>query len=223
MRYLFWLSVLVSCLSVNLHAQQTQSVRCPVFGIKGPLSDLRPPQIYTIESTEELTTPELTFKWEASAGTILSGQGTKVITFDPGNTQNSTITLTIGGLPPACQNMVSISSIVCLGPPDARKFDELTLTDGVSYKAQLDAFAKALRNDPSAYAVVLVYSGGKQQANELSKRAADAIEYLVKECGLDQKRIEIIQRETRDKEAIEFWLGQAGSAIPDPDPPRLKP
>jgi hypothetical protein len=222
MRYLFWLTVLVICLSVNLHAQQTQSVRCPQFRINGPLSDLRPPLTFTIESTEELPYPELSFKWEASTGTILSGQGSKVITFDPGNTNNFTITLTITGLPPACQNMVSTSIVVCPAPPDARKFDELTLADGFRYIAQPEAFAKAVRNDPSTYAVVLVNYGGKQHANELSKRAANAIEYLVKEGGLDRNRLEIIQRGTREKETIELWLGQSGSAIPDPDASRQK-
>jgi hypothetical protein len=224
MRYLLWLSVLVICLWVNLNAQQTQSARCPEFIFKGPEAGFKPPQIsYIIEPREASTRLQLTYTWEASVGTISQGQGTKAITFEPGAAFTWTVAVKIGGLPSSCQNMMSLSSIVEPGPPDARKFSEITSIRGVGEKAQLDAFAKILRNLPPYTAIILVYSGRKRRANESSKHAANAKEYLVKEYDLERDRITIVEGGIRDKETLELWLLPIGATLPVPDPPRLKP
>jgi hypothetical protein len=221
MKYLLWLGVSVFCLSVNSNAQQPQSARCPEFYLDWPRADLKRFHTYTIELKGDVSDLQLTYKWEPTIGTILSGQGTKVITFHPGKASSWLITLTIEGLPTGCQNMKSISTVVDYAPV-ARKFNEITITEGKRYTAQLDAFAKAVQNELS-YGFILAYAGRKQHSGGSSRHAANAKEYLMKVCGLDPDRITIIEGGTRVKETLELWIAPAGSAVPVPIPPRLKP
>ena len=110
----------------------------------------------------------VTYNWSVSMGTITSGQGTSVITVDPGNEPgSSTATVEIGGLPAACNR--TASSTVAISPAP-EKIIATNLVTSVALNAAVKKFISKtdLKNLSIAQnAVVNIYATNAGQFKQI--------------------------------------------------------
>jgi hypothetical protein len=157
-----------------------------------------------------------TFKWEVSAGTISSGQGTHSITVDASKTFRSSFTATVdvGGFDRACQTSASCS--LAVEPPlRACKLDEYGVIPVGDEKLRLDNFVVELQNDPAAQAY-LICRGGR--AGEARRRCERALNYVVSTRGIEGSRVVTVEGRFRERLTVELWLVPSGAEPPPPAP-----
>lgn len=176
----------------------------------------------------------VTYNWTVSAGSIIEGQGTSNITVSTASQGGKTITATVelGGIPPECQPRTSSASTDVEGKPEpptakpviapqeARSFND--------DKAQLDAIAIEMQNDPTATGIFIVHAGNKSRNRlEADIRANRAIDYLVNTRGISRDRLKAVVVDAAnsqyEKLTFEFWLVPSGaddSSVPKGRDPR---
>jgi hypothetical protein len=142
-----------------------------------------------VVGTIQTTKPE--FKWQVSAGTITSGQGTDVITVDTTGLGGVEViaTVELSTAPPACKGSSSRPTkikapIVCWFPFD--EYGDIAFEDE---KARLDNFAIQISNEPAASGAILMFAGRETFKNETAERLARAKSYLADVRHIDPNRI----------------------------------
>jgi hypothetical protein len=181
----------------------------------------------------------LTYKHEASAGTItpnganasLTTQGaqpgpitvTSTVTDDRNLSANAQTTVTVEAPPPPPPP-----------PPQASKINQIEFPNTVkpwrvdnTAKAVLDDVALRLQREPDARLVVVGSKDPTEKRPNLdAERAVDSKFYLTNDKGIDPNRIECRSGGTAGKVA-EFWIVPAGSTYqgtePVVDENRIKP
>ncbi len=109
-----------SACSAGLLAQQVESrksaaalnIECPTISVSCP--DDMSPKIVTYSAHISGLEPsqKITYKWSISRGKIKSGQGTSSIAVErPDDMNGLTATVEIGGLPAACSNAASCTTV----------------------------------------------------------------------------------------------------------------
>lgn len=84
------------------------SSECPSVIVSYPDDvDLDRPVIFKATVTDADPRMKPTYTWSISAGKIISGQGTPILTVDGSNLagQSLTVTISVGGADPACSGM----------------------------------------------------------------------------------------------------------------------
>jgi hypothetical protein len=156
------------------------------------------------------------YNWTISAGTILEGQGTSVITVDTKGLAGQTIkaTLSMGGHTLDC----SASCTVSIPIPEAkcRRFDEFPDITRNDEKARLDNYAVALQNDPTSTAYVVVYPGRGGKRGDVQMHRTRIVDYLVNSRGIDAHRVVTLVGGTRDELMVELWTCPQGATPPNP-------
>lgn len=162
----------------------------------------------------------LTYKWNVSAGTITSGQGTSTITIDTTGllgSSNLTATVEIGGLSESCANAASCTT----GIPQVIFHDKLDEYGNIKYEdeqARLDNYAIELQNDPEFVGYIVGYNGRRARRGEVAQRIARAKRYLVTVRGIDASRLVTIEGGYREELTVELRLRHKSMRPPDPVP-----
>jgi len=100
----------------------------------------------------------------------------------------------------------------------ASKFDEwgdITYEDTI---ARLDGFAIELMNSPGSQAYIIAYGGRNSLSGVGSRYALRAKNYLVKNRGIDPRRIVALNGGRREEIKVEIWFVPRGAVPPSPTP-----
>ena len=192
---------------------------CPTIQLQAPANKIiRDGQPVTfgvnLAGGDPAVTP--TIVWSTSAGTIVSGQGTKSINVDSsgaGSNREIVAELWIGGFAPECGSQVS-ASVRVAGP--ASKVEEFGDLPVEKENERLAAFVSGLpqAND---HIVVIAYAG----RNNIRGYAGNALRRIKNQLagsGLAPDRISMTDGGFREEPAYEFWLVPEGSEAPRPTP-----
>ncbi len=140
---------------------------CPTLNVDGPAGLTNPGESMTFTANVSGGSGgDITYNWSVSAGSIVSGQGTSVITvstagLDPGS--NITATLEIGGTPTGCGCQTSGSATGSIKKPDEpTTVDEFGKAQDDDVKARVDNFYITLNNNPNAQGYILNYGTAAQ-------------------------------------------------------------
>lgn len=215
--------VMLLALASSLSVKTAQLVdQCPKITIEHVSSDDCGAEIelrVSVSSTRP--TDKLTYNWSASAGRIISGQGTPRIKVDIIGVigEDITITVEVDGLAQGCEKTASFTRPSCIqDPPWSSLFDRYGDMPFSKEKERLDNFAVRLQQEPGTQGYIIVFNGQL-------KRAQRDREYLVNKRGIDSNRLVILEGGTRKnpkEESIDLWLKPTGAQAPEPDPPAQK-
>lgn len=159
------------------------------------------------------------FKWEASAGSVVSGQGTASFKVDTTGLSQQTVTATVEveGFSPVCERKASCTTLVApviIGCG----FDEYGNIKFDDEKARLDNFAIELQNDLTAQGHMICYGGRTGYEGEALRRCERAKNYLSGVRGIEAARIVIIDGGFREELTVELWAPPRGSSLPAASP-----
>ncbi|MET0648594.1 MAG: hypothetical protein ABW208_18435 [Pyrinomonadaceae bacterium] len=171
---------------------------------------------------------KLTFKWEVSAGTISSGQGTTSITVDTtglsGN-QIVTATVEISGLPESCAKSASCT----VGVRHFIFHDKVDEYGNIKFEdeqARLDNLAIELQNDPQFVGYIVGYGGRRARRGEAARRIARAKRYLMMVRGIPASRLVTIDGGHREELTVELKIRHNSlpppESVPTVDPSEVK-
>lgn len=164
---------------------------------------------------------KINYQWKVSAGKIVSGQGTSVITIENHDEGYATTTLTVGEetVGPECNKTASCTLIIC-DRPMAHKFDSYGALKRATEVQRLDQFVIELKNSPSAQGYVIGYGQAGGYPTKITARLRRIEEYLIGKRGIDGGRIVSIDGGTRDQFTVELWIVPSGANPPVAEPKR---
>ena len=215
---------------VCLSYSEKQSTReCPYdIKVEGPADVIEGDLITFVANNSRTDTPNpLKYEWTVSPPTarITSGAGTSAITVDTTGVGDQTVTayadVSDGYFDEKCRQKDNYATLVKTIPvPKAFKIDEFVSTAADDDKARLDSFAIALQNEPDSQGYIILYQGTdrdsmrNKKVDVLGKRALD---YLVKNRGIDPRRIVITNWGNRASTTYELWIIPPGASPPVPE------
>jgi len=159
----------------------------------------------------------LKYKWQVSAGKIVGGQGTHVISVDTTDTigQSVTATVEIDGLPSEYDRTESCSLMIYEHEPvaEARKVEEYGMISWNSEKLRLSNFNILMQQEPGSMGYVIIYG-----RRNVPQHLARVRKFLVEKRGLEPDRLQLINGGSNKKTKVELWDVPTGAA-----PPTAKP
>ena len=201
-------------------AQESRGRGCPVISVSQvEAASTGPTLIYkaNIQGGDSLVTPK--FNWTVSTGKITGGQDTSEVLVDAEHNNAITVTVEVIGYPANCQNKASYTSIT--EPVQvSRKFDEYHDLKFNEERLRLDQFAIALHNEPGAKGYIIIYDATDTRKPALRERGERAKNYLVKERGLKETQIVVVNGGRRDKRSVELFITPLGALPPTATPTR---
>ncbi len=176
--------------------------------------------------------PNLTYIWRVTpdSARITSGLGTPSITVDTTGLGNQIVTAQLEVADDftnttACRQRVvqQVKVDAPAPPPGATRVDKFYSTSFDDDKARLDAFATYLQQQPDAQGYIITYQGVEKRALKASVLAGRALNYLVKNRGIDPRRLAVTDGGYDPKTGYEFWGVPPGASIPIPSPTATAP
>ena len=170
----------------------------------------------------------LNYLWKVtpSNARISSGLGTPSITVDTtglgGQTVTAELEVTDGVYDASCRQRVVGSTVVERIPEIPIvpiRFDEFPTISNDDDKARLDGLAIELQNNPNVQGYIIMYAGTdkRSQSRTPEKLSRMALDYLVRERGVDPSRLTIVQGGTRPTTTYQMWLVPPGASAPVPN------
>lgn len=158
------------------------------------------------------------YNWTVSAGTIISGQGTRTIQVDTAGLGGQAIraTLDVAGFNLTCAATCTVQVPVL--PLYPNKFDEFPNIKFDDEKARLDNYAIQLQSDPRSQGYIIIYPGARDRQGDAQRRASRARDYLINTRGIDAARINVLTGGQRPEQTVELWLVPNGATPPTPQP-----
>ena len=98
------------------------------------------------------------------------------------------------------------------------KFDEFGDISFTGEIVRLDTFANQLRAHPESVGHIIVYAGRLAQIAAAATRAKRAKMYLVKNRGIDERRITAIAGGRREELSVELFIQEPGHLAPSASP-----
>ena len=190
---------------------------CPTLSVTGPSSVTQPGSTMTFTANASGgSQTDVTYNWTVTAGTIVSGQGTPVITVQTTPEMaggNVTATVTIGGLCATCTENTASEVAGIAAPPGPVKVDEFGPLQRDDIKARIDNFYIQLGNDPSSQGYIINYGSAKDVAAR-EKAIRDAIKFLKR----DPSRITFVRGGDRGKGVeTQLYTVPTGATPPTPE------
>jgi len=198
-------------------APESGGQSCPVISVSQLESVSPGPMLAykaTVQSGNPLVTP--TFKWTVLGGKIRGGQGTSEVSVDSEGNNSMTVTVEVIGYATNCPNKASYSSIV--ERAISVKFDEYRELKFSQERLRLDQFATVLKKEPGSKGYIIVYDATDTRKPAARERGERAKNYLVKERGLRETQIVVVNGGRRDKRWVELFLTPAGALPPTATP-----
>ena len=214
---IFLALILLAYLHQGALAQESRGRDCPVISVYPAAPEAKDtPQIYkaTIQGGDSSVTPK--FNWTVWHGKITSGQDTSEVTVVPEGNDSITVTVEVLGYAATCQNKASSSWIG--HRVMSRKYDEYSDLKFNQERLHLDQFAIALHNEPNSKGHIIVYEAPDSRKPRAAERGERARKYLVKERGLLEAQIVVINGGRRDTRAVELFITPAGALPPTATP-----
>ena len=169
----------------------------------------------------------LSYLWKISPSNarVTSGLGTPSITVDTkglgGQIVTAELEVTDGVYDASCRQRVVGSTVVNQPPPPPkpRPFDEFPTISNDDDKARLDGLAIELQNNPNDQGYIIMYRGTdrRSQSRTPEKLSRMALDYLVRERGVDPSRLTIVLGGTRPTTTYQMWLVPPGATTPVPN------
>lgn len=177
---------------------------CPTLEVTGPSGVTVPGAIMPFAVVvSDPSLKKLSFEWQVSGGTIVEGQGTRVIkVIAPAERPRTNVnaTVTVNGLPNGCANSASdespVSGPLNWDPPDF--YGQLSLNDE---KARLQNAAIQLKNNSGMKLTIVKYFPRIGDAER--QRIRILSDFLVRYGGLQKSQFEFV---TRLKPQIETMI-----------------
>lgn len=212
-----------NCICLKL-VEETISMPCPYrFHLEGPdRVDDGQEAIFTARNDGSAPVP-LRYDWRVANGRIISGQGTPSIRVDTrgmgGKTVDAELDVNDDTYDNRCRQVISVPTDVTpnIIPPDKVGCDQFEARSADDDKARFDNCAIQVQNIPDAQLYVIIYPGTDRASmtrntyDKLSKRTLD---YLVKNRGVDPRRIQILKGSSRVKTSYEIWIVPPGATPP---------
>jgi hypothetical protein len=215
MKQFLWTLSLLAGLCAFASAQEPAKPNCPTLEVTGPAGITAPGGVMPFVLTvSDPSLRKLTFAWTVSAGTIVEGQGSRVIkviapTDRTGPTVNATVT--VNGLPNSCANSASnisaVSAPISWEPLDM--YSALSLNDE---KARLMNGAVLLRKNPGMKLVIMRYVPWMSPADK--QRISILTDFLLKNGDLKKDQFVFVIRFKPTVETVIFLL-PPGMKLPD--------
>jgi PEGA domain-containing protein len=172
-------------------------------------------------------TSPLNYTWTVSPAEakIVSGAGTPTITVDStelgGRTVTAILVVDDGSGDAACRQRAQAATNVVLRPKpplNCRPFDQFTSVAFDDDKARFDNLAIELQNAPDDQAYIIIYAGSRSRPGQADRLGQRTMDYLVRERGLDSRRLTIINGGYRETDSFEIWLCPPGAQPPQATP-----
>ena len=198
-------------------AQESRGRGCPVINVSRPESASTGPMLTyraNIQSGDPLVTP--TFKWTVSVGKIIGGQGTSEVSIDPEGNNSITVTVEVIGYAANCPNKAAYSWVA--DRVMSRRFDEYRDIKFSEERVRLDQFAIELLKEPNSKGYIIVYDATDTRKTTARERGERAKNYLIKERGLQETQIVVVNGGYRDKRSVELFITPAGALAPTATP-----
>ena len=165
------------------------------------------------------------YAWKVSNGRVTSGLGTSSITVDSsgigGQTINAELDVNDDVYDNKCRQVISVPTsverITTPPPITAVKCDEFDARTDDDAKARYDNCAIMLANTPDSLMYVYIYPGTDKLSttrNTYDRVSKKTLNYLVKQRGVDPRRIQIVKGSPRTRTAYEVWIVPAGANPP---------
>ncbi|MBX3298314.1 MAG: hypothetical protein KF736_02495 [Acidobacteria bacterium] len=199
---------------------------CPYrFHLEGPDRVVEGDMV-TFAAVPDVASPiPVKYQWRVSPDwvRVVSGQGTPTITIDSaglgGRTINAELDVNDDVYDNRCRQVISVPTDVDRKPerPTMIRCDEFESRSADDDKARLDNCVIQVQNIPNAMLYVIIYPGTDKASTtrntyeRLSKRALD---YMVRNRGLDPRRIQIVRGSPRPRTTYELVIVPTGAEPP---------
>jgi len=167
-----------------------------------------------IQSGDPLVTP--TFKWTVSVGKIIGGQGTSEVSIDREGNNSITVTVEVIGYAANCPNKAAYSWVA--DRVMSRRFDEYRDIKFSEERVRLDQFAIELLKEPNSKGYIIVYDATDKRKTIAREHGERAKNYLIKERGLQETQIVVVNGGYRDEASVELFITPAGALPPTATP-----
>lgn len=191
---------------------------CPQMQVQGPNRPMRDGEKISFAANISGGDPKVQpiFSWSISAGTIVSGQGTRNITVDStgaGNDRQVIADLLVGGYSYECTNRATVT--VPIAAP-ASKVDEFTELPEKDEAGKMDSIVNFLGQSPDR--VYLIGYAGRNSARGYTGDSLRRMKnYLAKTPGIAE-RVVAMDGGFREQPAFEIWVVPVGAESPRPTP-----
>jgi hypothetical protein len=212
-------SVLLSVALFLLPAQESRGPDCPVISVSQLESaSTGQTRIYKayVQNGDPLVTPK--FNWTVYEGKITSGQGTSEVSVETDGNKSFTVTVEVTGYAANCSNTASITTIV--HRLRSTKFDEYGDLKFSEERLRLDQFASRLHNEPGSKGYIIIYDATDTRKSSARERGERAKKYLIKQRGIPETRLVVVNGGDRNTRAIELFITPIG-ALPPTATPKL--
>lgn len=172
-------------------------------------------------------TSPLNYTWTVSPAEakIVSGAGTPTITVDStelgGRTVTAILVVDDGSGDAACrQRAQAVTNVIPRPKPpvNCRPFDQFASVIFDDDKARFDNLVIELNAAPDDQAYIFIYAGSRSRSGQADRLGQRTLDYLVKDRGLDSRRVTIINGGYREADYIEIWLCPPGAQPPQATP-----
>lgn len=222
-----------NCICLNV-VEKTTKKACPYdMRVDGPTSitegDLATFVARNVASVTPVAGTALNYVWRVTPSTarITSGLGTPAITVDTtglgDQTLNVEVDVTDGVYDASCRQRIAVSTEVEKLkeeiPPTSILFDEFPFRSFDDDKARLDNLAIELQNNPTFQGYIIMYQGidkRSSRSGDVDKLSRRALDYLVRERGVDPSRIQIVRGRDWQTTTYQIWLVPPGAPVPVP-------
>jgi hypothetical protein len=209
------------CLKV---VEETTSHPCPYrFHLEGPDS-VQAGEVIRFSALNDGTAPTpLRYQWKVSGGRITSGLGTPAITVDTSNMGGQTIEAELDvnddTYDNRCRQVISVPTDVIPPPttPSKVQCDQFEAKAADDDKARFDNCAIQVQNSPDAQLYIIIHPGTDKLSttrNTYDKLSRRTLDYLVRNRGVDPRRIQILKGSTQTRTSYEIWIVPPGAEPP---------
>jgi hypothetical protein len=209
---------LATVLLASLGAAAAQSPqRCEIVSIEVPAKvDAGTSIVFSAKLNTVVPTAKPEYKWQITAGTIISGEGTSSISVDTSGLGGQSIeaTVSVSGISTLCSTSTTQSVAVLPPEPCGISFDQYGDIRFEDEKARLDNFAIQLFNYRDATGFILAYAGKQTYQGEAAERLLRAKNYLVKVREMDPARIITIDGGYQEEFSITLRIASPGATAP---------
>ena len=206
-------NILLSVALFLLATQQNRGPGCPLISVS-PVEPASTGQTHIykayVENGDPLVTPK--FNWTVWEGKITSGQGTSEVSVETDGSKSFTVTVEVTGYAANCLNTASISTII--HRPRSTKFDDYGDLKFSEERLRLDQFGWRLHNEPGSKGYIIIYDATDTRKSSVRERGERAKKYLIKERGIPDTRIVIVNGGRREKRSVELFITPLGASPP---------
>ena len=199
--------------------------RCEIVSVEVPATvDAGSSIVFRAKLSTVVPTAKPEYKWQITAGTIISGEGTSSITVDTSGLGGQSIeaAVSVSGISTLCSTSATRSVAVLPPEPCGMPFDEYGDLGFEDEKARLDNFAIQLFNQKAATGYIFAYARKQTYESEAAERLLRAKNYLVTVRKMDPARVIIIDGGYQEQFCVTLILVLPG-ATPPSTMPTLSP